>query len=302
MRELIFVHGRAQQNKDASTLKNEWLEALKDGLAKSGLTLPISDDKVKFPYYGDTLYDLAEGKPADEAAQIIVRGASNDAEQKAFLRLMLEEVRSKAGISDSQVADATAEELVVRRGVLNWEWVQGILRAIDRYVPYASGSSIALATNDVYQYLNDSTIRTKISTSVGGVLQTNVESVLVSHSLGTVIAYHYLVNLDPRINITIPLFVTLGSPLAIDHIREGLKFIAPTRCPSCVTQWYNALDERDVVALYPLDPDNFPLDPTEPSIENNLNINNKTENRHGIAGYLDDKDVARKIYDALVAS
>ena len=28
MRQLIFVHGRAQEHKDARALKQEWLEAL----------------------------------------------------------------------------------------------------------------------------------------------------------------------------------------------------------------------------------------------------------------------------------
>jgi hypothetical protein len=60
------------------------------------------------------------------------------------------------------------------------------------------------------------------------------------------------------------------------------------------------MDERDVVALYQLNTKCFPLNPTNPAIENKTDVRNKTENRHGIAGYLDDKDVAKRIYDALV--
>ena len=36
-----------------------------------------------------------------------------------------------------------------------------------------------------------------------------------------------------------------------------------------------------------------------PSITNKTNVNNHTDNRHGIVGYLDDPDVAKKIYQAL---
>jgi hypothetical protein len=56
---------------------------------------------------------------------------------------------------------------------------------------------------------------------------------------------------------------------------------------------------RDVVALYPLDTKSFPLDPANPAIENKTDVRNRTANRHGIAGYLDDQEVARRIYDAL---
>ena len=55
---LVLIHGRAQEHKDAVALKCEWLEALRAGLAKSGLALPLSEGDIKFPYYGQTLYDL----------------------------------------------------------------------------------------------------------------------------------------------------------------------------------------------------------------------------------------------------
>jgi hypothetical protein len=53
---------------------------------------------------------------------------------------------------------------------------------------------------------------------------------------------------------------------------------------------------RDVVALYPLDKNNFPI---QPAIDNNAAVRNKTDNRHGIAGYLDDPNVAKRIVQAL---
>lgn len=62
--------------------------------------------------------------------------------------------------------------------------------------------------------------------------------------------------------------------------------------PSCVKSWYNAFDRRDVVALYALDSQNFSI---KPPIENKGTVDNFTDNRHGIAGYLEDIDVAFKI-------
>jgi hypothetical protein len=52
------------------------------------------------------------------------------------------------------------------------------------------------------------------------------------------------------------------------------------------------------VALFALDDANFPIDP---SIENKIDVDNDTSNRHGISGYLSDAVVARRIHEALVA-
>jgi len=70
-RQLLLVHGRAQEKKDSVALKAEWLDALHDGLAKSNLSLPIREEDVRFPFYGDTLYDMVE---VERAERLIERG------------------------------------------------------------------------------------------------------------------------------------------------------------------------------------------------------------------------------------
>lgn len=300
MRQLIFVHGRAQENKDASALKKEWLESLDEGLAKNGLSLPIPEPEVRFPYYGDTLFDLVAGRSASDAADVVVRGVESDQDEMRFVRAVLEEVRQQAGITEAQIAEVSDSD-VVRRGPLNWEWVQGILRAVDRFVPHGSGASIALATRDVYQYLKNPALRRQIDDGVAQALTTGRESVVVSHSLGTVVAYNLLTTEGARRGWKVPLFITLGSPLGVTEIRKGVRNIGgPLRCPPCAAAWFNAMDQRDVVALYPLTTNVFPLDPVEPSIRNKTDVRNRTQNRHGVAGYLDDAEVAQRIHAALI--
>jgi len=51
-----------------------------------------------------------------------------------------------------------------------------------------------------------------------------------------------------------------------------------------------------VVALYPLDAANFPV---SPAVTNDNQVNNHTDNRHSVDGYLDSPIVARWILDAL---
>ena len=244
MKQLVFVHGRAQENKDAAALKAEWVDAWRSGLAKSELSVPISDTDIRFPYYGQTLYDLAQGKTAGEAAAVIVKGDDADREQQAFVREVILEVQRKQGITDADLAQAAGVD-VVQKGPLNWEWLQGVLKVIDQRVPLASGASIALATNDVYQYLDNIGIRDEIETGVRQALTPDVPTVVVAHSLGTVVAYNLLRREGAAQRWKVPLFVTIGSPLAVTAIRKKL---APNRHPACVGRWLNVLDERDVVA------------------------------------------------------
>jgi hypothetical protein len=291
-RQLVLVHGRSQEHKDAGRLKAQWISTWTEGLQKSGLQMPIAETDIRFPYYGDALFDLVEG--SDTVAEIVVRGAFDDDDEKDFMVSVLQEVRNKAALSDAQLAAVAGTE-VVERGILNHEWVLAILRTMDRHLPGGSGASIALTTHDVYQYLRNPGIRDKIEAGVRAAMTPGVPTVVVGHSLGTVVAYNLLQREGAAMGWQVPLFVTVGSPLAVAAIKRALR---PIRFPSCAGAWYNALDPRDVVALYPLDAENFDV---RPAIVNQTDLDNPTENRHGIAGYLNDKEVARRIYDALLA-
>jgi hypothetical protein len=298
-RQLVLVHGRAQEDKDPDALKTEWLEALQEGLAKSGLTMPVEEAQIHFPFYGNTLRDLVAGMSADDAARIIVRGEGIDDEESRFTRAVIAEIRQHAGITDEQLAQVAGQD-VVERGPQNWEWVQGVLRAIDRFVPHGSGASIAMFTHDVYRYLKDEAVRLTIDDGVSKAITPGIETIVVAHSLGTVVAYNLLRREGQARGWKVPLFVTVGSPLGIGEIRKSVRKLAGTaRCPECVSSWFNAMDERDVVALYPLNTQCFPLDPLDPAVDNKTNVRNRTRNRHGIAGYLDDIEVAKRIHAAL---
>ncbi|KVX85400.1 hypothetical protein WL10_24265 [Burkholderia ubonensis] len=290
---LIFVHGRAQEMKDAAALKEEWIAALEEGLAASGLSLPLAVDDIRFPYYGQTLYDLTRDAPDDQVAEVVIKGAGQARKERTFLEQVLEEVAERGGVSSAQIQEEADADVIGRGGPLNDARLQAILKAIDRHIPLASGASIALATRDVYQYLSNPGVRDVIDTGVRNALTADRRSVIVAHSLGTVVAYNLLRRESGAQNWKVPSLITLGSPLGVTAIRKRL---APIAYPTAVGPWFNARDPCDVVALYPLDATSFPL---TPSIENKNDVLNETENRHGISGYLSDAEVARRIHDAL---
>jgi hypothetical protein len=289
MKELVFIHGRSQQHLDPASLKQQWLTALKKGLAKIGQSLPISDEQVHFPYYGDTLEQLCQGQTPEEAAKIIVQGGIADDIERQFAAQMVIEIGHQLGITDEQ-AEALLGENVIHQGIENWPVVLGFLRAMDR-IPGINSQAISLATHDVYQYLRQSGVNTVINNGVMKAIRPNIETVLVSHSLGTVVAYNLL--RTPDTNFRITQFITLGSPLAISPIKRAL---APLGRPACISKWFNARDKSDVVALFPLDKDHFPPQP----ILNKNSVQNPPEDPHSIEGYLSDTDVASSTYTALI--
>jgi pimeloyl-ACP methyl ester carboxylesterase len=290
-KRLLLVHGRDQQGQDPALLKAAWLDALGKGAGPSGRSLPAGV-KVAFPFYGDVIDQYAKSSQIPLLADLRAKGTgSPDAGFLAFEAALAEDIRLGAGISDQQVASEYSGD-VRQKGPENWEWVEAIVRAVDKHWPGASQTLIEQFMRDVYIYTTLAGVRDEIDRIVRAELTTE-RTVVVGHSLGSVVAYNIL-RTDPR-SLNVALYLTVGSPLAIRAIREQLR---PLRSPAGVHRWFNAFDPHDVVALNPLDQRNFPV---TPAIENYGQVKNHTANHHSIGGYLDDRTVATQLLDAIGA-
>ncbi|MFF7726233.1 hypothetical protein [Streptomyces sp. NPDC008001] len=293
MRRLVLIHGRSQQRKDAADLKQEWVQALHNGLTNAGVNATVPEDRIRFPYYGDTLYHLAEGLP-DDAPDVIVKGYGELAPgEERFIAEVVGEAVQRLGIDEEDIRAAAGQPDVIQKGVRNWPWVLAALRAIDRS-PGLAGASLQLVTRDVYRYLHYIGIQTQIDDGVRKAITSDEENVVVAHSLGSVVAYNVLKRDAEELKWKVPALVTLGSPLAIAPIAQKLR---PVSRPHGVRVWFNAFDPRDVVALRPLDRERFPV---TPEVENFNQIRNETSHHHGIVGYLEHPEVALRIYRTLV--
>ncbi|MBI4220126.1 MAG: alpha/beta hydrolase [Chloroflexi bacterium] len=287
--KLVLVHGRSQQGKDPRRLQGEWVPALTEGLAKSALQIP-KDAKIVFPFYGDRLDEFARQFELPLGVEVTAKGGAKDREYLEFRAEMFDAFRRRAGISDAEV-DSEYGGNPKPKGPLNWEWVQAILRTLDRHVPAMSDRTLELFTRDVFLYTRRPGVRDEIDAIVAETITEDEPCVVVSHSLGTVVAYSVLSRDRRRLHV--PLFITLGSPLGVRAIRNQFK---PLKFPASASSWYNAFDKRDVVVLNPLDAVNFPV---MPRIRNDDKVKNDTKNRHGIVGYLKDPSVAKVIGAAL---
>jgi hypothetical protein len=287
---LVFVHGRSQEYKDPESLKTGWIKALREGLEDAGVKLELDETRIRFPFYGDRLVALM-GEHPENAPDVVIKGAGDATEgQRQFAESVIKDVADGLGITDNQISEFDQSDLQ-EKGFLNWRWTLATMKAISSVG--AGSLAISLFTNDVYRYLFSTGVRDGIESGVLKSIRRKEPTVVVSHSLGTVVAYNLLKREGVGREWNILTHITLGSPLAIPTIKRSLS---PVSFPNCVGKWLNARDPRDMVALYPLAPPKFPVEP----ITNNNAVSNNTDNRHGIDGYLRDPTVAKWIYDALM--
>lgn len=285
---LLLVHGRGQAGMNADTLKATWMATLQRGASTLGRKVPVDLD-VAFPFYGDVLDQYTRAVDIPLTSDIQARGGVVDENYLKFQADFAEGARINAGITNAQI-EAEFGDKPGERGPLNWAWVLATMRAVDKYGGGLSTKTLETFTRDVYLYTTRAGLRDDINAIVAAKL-TVEPTVVVGHSLGSVVAYSVLRN-DTRA-IKVPLYVTVGCPLAVRSIRDQFK---PLRFPKPAAGWYNAYDTRDTVALYPLTIENFPV---QPEIDNYGKVKNPTDNHHGIIGYLDDPDIAKHILDGL---
>src|SRR6266567_1229507 len=271
---LLLVHGRAQGGRTAKGIERAWSGALARGCSAAGVTLPTGID-VRLPFYGDRLDQLTTGR-AQALGRVIERGADGGPDVNEFDRDFILALATRAGVTQDEI-QAELGAAVIERGAENWEWVQAAGRLVSRKVPGFGRMLMARMTADANAYMTRPAVTKQINALVAPHVLGD-RAVVVGHSLGSVVAYWVLHDLAARADV--PLFVTLGSPLGIDAVKNNLP--RPLGRPAGVRHWFNGSDERDPVALYSrLDKGVFPAE-----IENKSDIHNPRKDPHGISGYL----------------
>jgi hypothetical protein len=287
---LLLVHGRSQGGKDPVKLLSEWRSALDLGLAACGKVLP-HEIEIDFPFYGDALdrFTAQFDVSVDEVAT--KKGVGGADEFANFAKQIAEEAKRAKRIPD---ADVKARMIkmhggeAVEKGPENWEWVQSIISILDDWSPEVTELTFSLFLRDVFLYTRRKPVQRTIDKIVAEKL-TDEPTVVVGHSLGSVVGYNVLRASNKN---SIRAFITIGSPLGIRGITSSLE--TPLKNIAGTHGWFNAYDERDVVALNPLDGRYFPV---RPAIVNDHTLVNTTINHHGIVSYLDKVAVARTIAD-----
>lgn len=282
---VVLLHGRSQEFKDVEVLTRTWLDGLDIGLRSAGHP-PVRRDDVVMPFYGNELYHVTA---ASAAAPIRLETTVDrpgpfhphlPPEVGELERLLLGDQALEAGVPIVHQEGIDA--------VLSWGLARRVLDSLSRRTR-VDQAIITEHLRDVAVYLTVG--RDAVLARVRRDLPTEGEVVIVSHSLGTVVARDLLTEEDLRSRTR--LWVTAGSPLGIDAVRRNLLAGGGDN-PGL--RWVSTYDVNDIVAL------GHPFAPKwgSPAVVD-VEVENDAE-PHSIARYLAHAEVADHIGTALAAS
>lgn len=290
---ILFIHGRAQEEFTESELRENWTNALQLSFSDAGLNAISKGIEIDFVYYATDLIDmLNKYVEGPEHGSFVFRGTH--AEMRKFENFQSNFINDIA--ANAQINKAEAQRKYGRatqeRGILNNPVSVALLRALDNSLPKVANFSIKKKTDDVAAYLVVQEITNHINSIVIDKL-TKEPTIIIAHSLGTIIAYNVLKEIN-RDRYDIRMLITLGSPLGVKSVQRQLtgQLAHPN---SLKGHWHNLFDPNDYVSLNPLDGTHFNIDPSI----SNYPVQNESDNRHGIVHYLSNPKIATIITEFL---
>ncbi|MFI1279371.1 hypothetical protein ACH4U5_01130 [Streptomyces sp. NPDC020858] len=264
---LVFVHGIGGLRNPAREL-TAWTRALAAGMREAGHSAAardlVSDDSGRhaFVHYADLFgRGQAQGGDAPDAAG----GVGVEAEILSDLlvawvdglaaehsderdRKILDHARAEA----EPRAQEQGSLAVVRRALnvattllalkpwgaaARWITPKMMVSHLGQVARY-----LARAEPDVQGISLDRRIRARVAEAIG-----DGPAVVVAHSLGSVVALETL----HQLGTPVPLFVTLGSPIATRTVVWPRLVPQPPSVPESVGEWLNFWDRDDIIAVRP---------------------------------------------------
>ena len=291
---LAFVHGINNERYTADDIREAWWEAIAEGWRDLGLT-PRPRPQIAVGYYAQILSDAVAGRGAEAVAQ--GGNVSTRANGRAFLDAYLE----AAGIDEAEVraalrANGIEDPAVVEQGIFQ-EMLVDVAGTIEEMLigrgKWVASKFLKQATH----YIEDQGLAKQIGLKVRrSVFDGHDEpTLLVSHSLGTVVSYKLLAD-DPKVKDRIvPLFVTLGSPLGIGMMKSILPPRNSIPEPP-IGAWVNGYRRDDFVTL------GRAVDKSTIGFDGITNIADgliEESDKHSVKAYLKSPPIAARIHDAL---
>ncbi|WP_423807621.1 hypothetical protein OUO06_04205 [Photobacterium damselae] len=269
----ITIHGRSNKP-PAHILEDSWLRAINDGRKQTNQSL-INKSEFSIAYYADVFYQqplyfdpepYLPNMPANHSPIPL-------AVDEAHLSEMMEQNKWRL---DNRFFEPLLSEF-------------GVYRALN----YLSKPLLRYWLTDVYHYFHDPAFALEIEKPLIRLLQQyrHHSITLISHSLGTVIAYNVLQKLAAQRttqDITIDKWITLGSPLGLASVKAQLKqnLRGSLAVPDNVSAWHNYSDKRDIVCIDGDLADDFAKNNSGLRVQDFQVVNAYPGNPHKSYGYL----------------
>ena len=268
---ILLVHGRGQT--DSSETRTAWEKALRHGLSRVTDTVPIRPSDIAFVWYANV---LTPGSP-----------------QRC----------------DHHESNRRSQRMWYSRDKFQNLWIEARLRlaAITNAIP-GGGASAVSRLPDVELFLTDLQKRCAVERRLAFALRDAARDgrpvILVTHSLGSLTAYSYLEEHNPRADyppFDIPHVISFGSMLSVPEVYRailGSMVKAPIPWPEQVGAWTNIRDPLDALAF----PYNRLMSPDSVGVRRSLEIVIDTSpgprGAHDAVHYLEHPTVAGAILSA----
>jgi hypothetical protein len=306
---IVLVHGIAQEHRSADELESEWLPALAGGLRLAGypgLADRLWRDRApgglqaRMAFYGDCFRqpgrmggadvqftgqqaDLAEGL----ARAWLERAAADASNPRERAEAAAELARVCEPPGQTQGPGAVQRNVIAALARVRWFAPFGMALA-ERFVRRA----LAQVTG----YLTDERVRAHAISQVERLLTPDTR-VLIGHSLGSVVAYETA----HRMQQSLSLLITLGSPLGLRTIVYERLRPQPPCFPASVARWVNVADRDDFIAAAPDLSGLFAAgQPPRAVFESGWTVDNGAK-PHAAAFYLTSRQVAQPVSQVLAA-
>ncbi|MFD4975047.1 hypothetical protein [Streptomyces sp. NPDC058424] len=285
MGRIVGVHGIRQSRTSKSRLTAEWCKAINRGLGALGRP-GILAGELELPYWTGLLARGADRLgPEDDLFDAAVPLSEEEAE---FVTGALEDVVGREDLA--RVQKVELQTLGVPQ-----LWPARLTRlvmAYDRRFPRGGGKLFVRAMREVRFYLYEPELAGRVRALVAeGFSQST--SVVVGHSLGSVIVYDLLRRgeVAPEHMPGMRTLVTCGSPLGIASVRRGLNLVdtEPLKLPGDIV-WVNVFDPADFVT------GGRGLNRVSPDIAD-VEVDNGMADPHSALRYLRTAPVAHAIAD-----
>lgn len=288
---MILIHGINQQGKSARRIHDDWLAVLRASFAREGHDPLDRLSRIEAAFYGDTLEALSAGKVTSQAIALGAEDTTDEFDE--FALEPLKRMALRMGATEAQIHAELATTVVPQGAGIHKKWVKAIARVVEKISPLR-GTLALRVLGQAHAYIRNQHVHDEVNRLVRPLFEDDEPMIVVSHSLGTIVAYSMLRefarNGRPRRS---PLLVTLGSPLGIDSVRKG--FAKPRTRPDHVERWVNGADPEDFVALEPeLTGSTFGT-----GVVNYPDFENGYDDPHSIGGYLTDPRIAKEIAQAI---
>lgn len=301
--KIIFIHGMNQQNYNADSLKQHWVDIFKQGLHYAQIPMCSAELDIEMAFYADLMQSYQFSNQSNPTTLDTDKSAHPQPQLHAPFNLhFLEQPKPTTTDNNSNTAIPLLPQflaqdhpdfptrLSIYAELLKDHLFKDLASLIDHF-PNIHARLIHEFLLETYLYLSDIEFMQAVHQRIQACFDPKKSHLIVAHSLGSVIAYNFL-HQYPQYSVDG--LISLGSPLAFRVIQE--KIYHPIAAPDNLKgDWINFYSTEDFLTAFPLI--NPPFDFSPPIL--NQAIQTFLNQPHQITGYLQHPSVIKNIVKIL---